>query len=113
MVGEYHTVADITYYQTNHEGQIIDKLHEVGFSLDGIILNAGGYTHTSIAIRDAVSSISTPVIEVHISDIHAREPFRRHSYLTDVCHHHFIGHGLDGYKMAVDFMLAETNETNS
>lgn len=94
----------ITYFQTNHEGAIIDKLHETGFTLDGIILNAGAYAHTSIAIRDAIEAISTPVIEVHISDITSREPFRRHSMLTDVCMAQISGRGLDGYREAIQLI---------
>jgi len=76
---------NLFYFQSNHEGVLIDKLHEVGFSWDGIILNAGGYTHTSIALMDAVSAITTPVVEVHISNIYEREKFRHHSYLEKVC----------------------------
>ena len=96
---------DIGHFQSNHEGALIDKLHEVGFDSIGIILNAGGYSHTSIALRDAVAAIEAPVIEVHISNIYEREAFRWKSLLTDVCQHHFIGHGVDGYKMAVEYLL--------
>lgn len=92
-------------YQSNHEGDIIDKLQDVGFSADGIILNAGGYTHTSIAIADTVSAIACPVVEVHISDIYNREPFRQHSYLTAVCDQTIVGQGLDGYRQAIDHLL--------
>lgn len=95
---------DIWYFQTNHEGSIIDKLHEVGFMSDGIILNAGGYTHTSIAIRDAVEAIQTAVVEVHISDIHSREAFRQHSMLTDVCLAQITGRGLEGYREALQLL---------
>ncbi|HLF65897.1 MAG TPA: type II 3-dehydroquinate dehydratase [Saprospiraceae bacterium] len=97
----------IGYFQTNHEGAIIDKLHEIGFSSDGIILNAGAYTHSSIAIRDAIEAITTPVIEVHISDIYTREEFRRKSMLADVCHTQIVGHGLEGYREAINLFLAE------
>lgn len=98
--------VDLVYFQSNHEGSLIDKLHEIGYDADtGIILNAGGYTHTSIALRDAVEAISNPVIEVHISDIHQRELFRAMSYLTDVCHQSIIGKGLPGYREAVDLLL--------
>ena len=94
------------YMQTNHEGVIIDYLHQYGFEeYTGIILNAGGYSHSSVAIRDAISSITVPVVEVHISNIYQRESFRWHSYLTDVCQGHFIGHGLEGYKLAVAYLL--------
>ena len=96
--------VDLEYFQSNHEGYMIDKIHEVGFAYDGIILNAGGYTHTSVALADAVKGVTTPVIEVHISDIMAREAFRHHSYLTPVCVAHFIGLGLKGYQLAVEHL---------
>lgn len=96
---------EIGYFQTNHEGAIIDKLHEVGFEAVGIVLNPGAYTHTSIAIRDAVAAIEAPVVEVHISDIYTREPFRWHSYLDGVCAHRITGKGLDGYRMAIEFLV--------
>lgn len=99
--------VSIHHFQTNHEGVIIDKLQEVGFSYSGIILNAGGYTHTSIAIADAVHAITTPVVEVHISDIHNREDFRKHSYLAAVAVHQVIGKGTAGYEEAVRWLLAE------
>ncbi|WLD22553.1 type II 3-dehydroquinate dehydratase [Flavobacterium dauae] len=92
---------EFTYYQSNHEGFLIDKIHEVGFDFDGIILNAGAYTHTSIAIADAVSAINTPVIEVHISNVFKREPFRHHSYLSAVAKGSISGFGLNSYKLAV------------
>jgi 3-dehydroquinate dehydratase-2 len=92
---------DIEYFQSNEEGAIINKLHEVGFSYEGILLNAGGYTHTSIAIADAVSSIKTPVIEVHISNVHARESFRGHSYLSPNCKGVIVGFGLRGYELGL------------
>ena len=94
--------VDIDYYQSNVEGEIINKMHEVGFSYDGIVLNAGGYSHTSVAIHDAIASITTPVVEVHISNIYAREEYRRHSLLSDVCKGVICGMGLDGYRMAVE-----------
>ena len=98
-------MVQLQYYQSNHEGDLIDYLHEHGFEDNtGIVLNAGGLTHTSISLRDAVSSITAPVIEVHISDIHTREPFRAQSFLTDVCVGSFIGKGLDGYKLAIEFI---------
>ncbi len=100
----FHQV-ELEYFQSNVEGFIIDKLHEVGFSYDGIILNAGAYTHTSIAIADAISAISTPVIEVHISNVHKREPFRHHSYLSSVCKGVIVGFGLDGYRLALEAIL--------
>ena len=99
----------LEYFQSNHEGDLIDKLHDEGFSMDGIILNAGGYSHTSVALADAVASISTPVVEVHISNIYAREDFRRHSYLTNSCVKCLIGFGLDGYRMAVEYLKATSD----
>jgi 3-dehydroquinate dehydratase II len=89
------------YFQSNVEGELINKLHEVGFTYNGIILNAGGYTHTSVAIADAVAAISTPVIEVHISNIFAREEYRHISLLSKHCKGIISGLGLAGYEMAV------------
>lgn len=97
--------VEIGYYQSNVEGEIINRLHEVGFSADGIVLNAGGYSHTSVAIHDAIAAIITPVIEVHISNIFAREEYRRHSLLSDVCRGMVCGLGLEGYRFAVEFLL--------
>ena len=93
---------EIGYFQSNTEGEIINKLHETGFSSDGIILNAGAYTHTSIAIHDAIKSISTPVIEVHLSNIYAREPFRHQSMLSGVCKGIVAGFGMDSYRLALE-----------
>ena len=98
---------NLFYSQSNHEGAIIDKLQEVGFTYEGIILNAGGYTHTSIAIADCVSAISAPVVEVHISDIYNREDFRKHSYIKAVAAHQIVGQGIAGYKMAVEYLLGK------
>ncbi len=97
--------ADIQYYQSNVEGEIINKLHEVGFSADGIILNAGAYTHTSVAIHDAIGGIKTPVVEVHISNIHAREDFRHTSLITAKCAGMLTGFGMEGYAMALSYFL--------
>lgn len=103
----WHDVC-FTYKQSNHEGDIIDWINEGlindELKYDGIILNAGGYTHTSVSIRDAVELCTIPVVEVHISDILNREPFRRTSLLTDVCQHSIIGHGTDGYNQAVQWL---------
>ena len=93
------------YVQSNHEGDLIDQIQT--FEGDGIVLNAGGYTHTSVALRDAVEDCEIPVVEVHISDIAKREPFRRTSLLTDVCAYSIIGHGTDGYAEAVKWILDE------
>ncbi len=97
-----YTDVEFTYYQSNIEGEIIDKLHEVGFSADGIILNAGGYTHTSVAIGDAVKAIRTPVVEVHISNIHAREDFRTISMISSGMKGIITGFGPDSYRLAVE-----------
>jgi 3-dehydroquinate dehydratase-2 len=91
------------YYQSNIEGELINKLHEVGFSFAGIILNAGAYTHTSVAIHDAVGGIKTPVVEVHISNVYAREEFRHKSLITSKCVGMLTGFGMEGYAMAVDY----------
>jgi 3-dehydroquinate dehydratase-2 len=96
---------EFTYFQSNVEGEIINKLHETGFSYDGIILNAGGYTHTSVAIGDAVKAIQTPVVEVHISNVHAREEFRRVSMISAGMKGIITGFGLDSYRLAVESFL--------
>tara|TARA_R110002049_G_scaffold25354_8_gene89188 strand:+ start:3801 stop:4214 length:414 start_codon:yes stop_codon:yes gene_type:complete len=97
--------VEISYYQTNIEGEIIDKLHEVGFSYDGIILNAAAYTHTSVGIGDAIKGIETPVVEVHISNIHAREEFRQHSYISPNASGVLFGFGLKGYDLAIQSFI--------
>jgi len=91
---------EIAYFQSNIEGEIINKIHEIGFYFDGIILNAGAYTHTSIALHDAVRAITTPVVEVHISNVHTRESFRHHSFLSPVCKGVILGFGMDSYRLA-------------
>lgn len=101
----YSADVQLNYFQSNVEGELINKIQEVGFSFDGIVLNAGGYTHTSVALRDAVAAIKTPVIEVHISNIYAREEFRQHSLLSPVCKGVIAGLGLDGYILALDSFL--------
>lgn len=93
---------ELSYFQSNTEGEIIDKLHEAGFSYDGIVLNAGAYTHTSIAIADAIKGIDTPVVEVHISNVFAREAYRHHSFLSSVCKGVIVGFGLHSYRLAVE-----------
>ena len=98
---------EIHYYQSNVEGEIINKLHEVGFIYDGIVLNAGGYTHTSVAISDAIAAIEVPVVEVHISNVHAREDYRHHSLLAKNCKGIVTGFGLKSYEMAVDSFLSK------
>ena len=101
---EFATIT-LHYFQSNHEGELIDKIHEIGFSYDGIVLNAGAFTHTSIALADAIGAIPTPVVEVHISNIHARESYRHNSYLAPKCVGSIIGLGLKGYELAIDFLM--------
>jgi len=98
-------MVELIYFQSNHEGDLIDKIHEVGFNFDGIILNAGAYTHTSVAIADAVSAIKTPVIEVHISNVFKREHFRHHSYISSVAIGTIGGFGLQSYKLAISYFI--------
>ena len=95
--------VELSYFQSNHEGALIDKLHEQGFTVDGIVLNAGAFTHTSLALADAVAAISAPVLEVHISNVHAREAFRHHSFLSAKCVGSIVGLGLKGYALGVEF----------
>ena len=97
--------ANLVYFQSNAESEIIDKIHEVGFEIDGIIINAGAFTHTSVAIRDAIAGITSPVIEVHISNVHTREEFRHKSYISAVCKGVIAGFGLDSYRLAVEHFL--------
>ena len=97
--------CDIAYYQNNIEGEMINKIHEVGFTYDGIILNAGAYTHTSIALHDAIKAVTTPVVEVHISNVHAREAFRHVSMLSAACRGVVIGFGLDSYRLALESFI--------
>ena len=97
--------VDLVYFQSNVEGTLIDKLHEVGFSYDGIILNAGAYTHSSIAIGDAIKGIETPVIEVHISNVHSREDFRHLSYIAPNAKGVIAGFGLQSYELALSSFL--------
>ena len=94
--------VELSYFQSNVEGELINKLHDIGFSYDGIIINAGAYTHTSIAIADAIAGIKTPVIEVHISNVFAREDYRHISYLGKHCKGSISGFGLKGYEMAIE-----------
>tara|TARA_Y100000385_G_scaffold208532_1_gene216239 strand:+ start:254 stop:673 length:420 start_codon:yes stop_codon:yes gene_type:complete len=104
LVAEFPQL-ELSTYQSNVEGEIINKLQEKGFSYAGIVLNAGGYTHTSVAIADAVAAIKTPVIEVHISNIYAREEYRHHSLMAKSCLGVVAGFGLDSYKMAINAFL--------
>ncbi|MDB4927403.1 type II 3-dehydroquinate dehydratase [Mucilaginibacter sp.] len=106
LQGRYPNL-NITYYQSNVEGEIINKLHEVGFSYEGIVLNAGAYTHTSVAIADAIAGINTPVVEVHISNVYKREEFRHHSMLASNCKGVIAGFGLDSYRLAIESLIVK------
>mgnify|MGYP001433313984 FL=1 len=109
LIKKYNGKVDLEYYQSNHEGELIEKIQKIGFSYDGIIINAGGFTHTSVALRDAISSVTTPAIEVHISNILSREEFRKKSYLSDVCTGIISGLGLMGYEAAINY-FSEKND---
>jgi 3-dehydroquinate dehydratase-2 len=98
------TDVELFYYQSNVEGELINKLYEVGFSFDGIILNAGAYTHTSVAIHDAIAAIKTRVVEVHISNVYAREEFRHKSLITSKCVGLITGFGMEGYAMGIQYI---------
>ena len=102
---EIYPHVDFDYYQSNIEGELIDKLHEVGFSYDGVVFNAGAYTHTSVALQDAIRAIETPVIEVHISNVHQREEFRHKSLISCACKGVICGFGMDSYRLAVEAFL--------
>lgn len=102
---KYSLEFNLDYKQSNHEGDLIDWLHEYGFNLDGIVLNAGGYTHTSVALRDAIESIKVDVVEVHISNIHSRETFRQTSLISAVCKGQISGFGLKSYELALQYYI--------
>ena len=102
--------VQLHYYQSNVEGELVNKLHEVGFSFDGIILNAGAYTHTSVAIHDAIAGIKTPVIEVHISNVYSREEFRHKSLITSKCVGLITGFGMEGYAMALGYVQSSKSK---
>lgn len=97
--------VEIDYYQSNVEGELINRMQQDGFTVDGIVLNAGAYTHTSIALHDCIRSLKSPVIEVHISNVHQREPFRHHSYLSPACCGVICGFGLDSYRLAIEALI--------
>ena len=105
---ERYPQIEIEYFQSNIEGELIDAIQKAGFSTTGIILNPGGHTHTSVAIGDAIASIKTPVIEVHISNIHAREEFRKISHVSAKARGTICGLGLSGYSLAIDFLLTDS-----
>lgn len=102
---ELYPSLQLDYFQSNSEGALIDKIHAIGFEYDGIILNAGAYTHTSVAIADAIAAITTPVIEVHISNVHARESYRHQSYMAKNCKGVISGFGLNSYRLAVESFI--------
>lgn len=103
---ERYSDVEIEYFQSNHEGAIIDKLHEIGFEENrGVVLNAGAYTHTSLAISDAIAAINVPVMEVHISNVHAREEIRHRSLISPVCLGVIAGLGLDSYRLGIEALL--------
>ena len=101
----YAGKVELDYFQSNHEGALIDELHEKGFDVNGIVLNAGAYTHTSVALHDAIRAITAPVIEVHISNVHQREEFRHHSFISSACRGVICGFGLDSYRLAIESLL--------
>ena len=103
MLKKRFSTMNLHYFQSNVEGELVNKLHEVGFSFDGIILNAGAYTHTSVALHDAIGGIKAPVIEVHISNVYGREEFRHKSLITSKCVGLITGFGLEGYAMALSY----------
>lgn len=107
LKASYSNVS-LDYYQSNIEGELINELQRVGFDYDGIILNPGGYTHTSVAIGDAIAAIKAPVIEVHISNVHAREDFRRLSHVSGKAAGSIIGLGLKGYRLALEYLISGT-----
>ena len=102
---EQYPEVEIEYYQSNVEGELINKIQEVGFSFDGIVLNAGAYTHTSIALHDCIRAIKCPVVEVHISNVHQREDFRHHSFISAACKGVICGFGLNSYRLAIEGLL--------
>lgn len=105
-----YSIIDFEYYQSNVEGELINKLHQIGFDADGIVLNAGAYTHTSVAISDAIAAIKTPVIEVHISNVYAREQYRHSSMLAKNCKGVITGFGMDSYRLGVEALLGTALE---
>lgn len=97
----------MTFFQSNHEGDLVDALHEAEDQYDGVVFNPGAFTHYSYALRDAIASITLPVIEVHITNVHKREEFRHHSVLAPVCQGQIVGLGLEGYKLAIRYLVSE------
>jgi len=104
---QHYPALEISYFQSNVEGEIINKIHEVGFSYKGIVLNAGAYTHTSIAIADAIAAVNSPVVEVHISNVYKREEFRHSSMLAASCKGIIAGFGMDSYRLAIESLVID------
>ena len=109
-IKKHFTQVDLYYFQRNVEGELINKIQEVGFDFDGIIINAGAYTHTSVAIHDAIGAIKTPVVEVHISNVYAREEFRHKSLITSKCAGMLTGFGLEGYVLAIQYFINKASQ---
>ena len=109
LVSKFPTI-EFVYFQSNVEGELINEIQRLGFSFDGIIINPGGYTHTSVAIGDAIASITSPVVEVHISNVHAREAFRHHSYVSPVAMGVVAGLGIQGYALAIQGLVHQTTQ---
>ena len=104
--------VEFSFFQSNHEGALIDEIQRVGFDCDGIVLNAAAYTHYNIAIADAIRAVTAPVVEVHLSDVQSREPYRRVSMIKEACVAVIAGYGLDSYRRGVDFLVQYKNEKN-
>lgn len=102
---EVYPEIELQYFQSNHEGALIDEIHDKGFTVDGIVLNAGAYTHTSIALGDAIRAVKSPVIEVHISNVHTREEYRHHSMISAACRGVIAGFGMDSYRLAIEALI--------
>lgn len=107
----YYKGLNLEYYQSNIEGELIDRIHQAGFSYDGIIINAGAFTHTSVAIRDAIAAVATPVVETHISNTLTREKFRHKSIIGPVCQGCIMGFGLNSYRLAIEWFLLNKSES--
>lgn len=104
----HYPMIEIAYFQSNIEGELINQIHQVGFEADGIILNAGAYTHTSIALQDAIRAVTAPVVEVHISNVHTRESFRHVSMISCACRGVILGFGLDSYRLALESFISQS-----
>ncbi len=111
LLKEHFEDIELEYFQSNIEGEIINKIHEIGFEYDGIVLNAGGYTHTSVAIADAIAAVETPVVEVHISNVFAREDYRHVSLIGPKCMGSISGFGLDSYRLAIESLRVKKDKS--